>query len=635
MLQSIRERFTGPIAFVIIAVIGITLVISFGNMDTSGVSGNAAAEVNGEEIALADYQRVMRNQLVRQQERFQGELPAALQDQLARNVLESLVRNQVVTQYVSDVGYRVSEEDVRTYIRMQPVFQVGGEFSYESYIAILSSQGFSPEQFERKQARQLEVNQADSGIVASAFYTPGEFRHYIELLAEQRAAAYVSFDPVSIASEVKVDATALQEYYDANPAQFETEELVTLEYVEMRLADVSESIVVEEAAIREYYEANPELYRTDEQRQARHILIAVGEDTDEAAAEQKAVDLRRRLADGEDFAKLAEEFSDDTVSGKEGGSLGWAGPGDFVPAFEEVFFALEKGEISDPVRSEFGYHVILLEDIQPGSQRTYAEVREELLAGLQEREAMEHFYALAEQVDDLALQSPDLETVAREAGLELKRVENFTRAGAPPFGYDSSLVDAAFSFALLEDGENSPVLQLADDHAVVIRVAEHFPARLQEIDEVRDSLEEIVRLELAAETARVRGQEVLARLEDGESIDSLATEYGFEVVKLEAMKRGADTVDAELSVAIFRAPKPAENQPMYHGTSLGNGGYAVFRVDAVRAGRPEEIPQQQRDERKQAMAQQLGAADAAAMVSDLRDEANVYVTPGLFDSPDI
>jgi len=631
MLQTIRERFTGPIAFAVIGAIGITLVISFGNMDTGGISGNAAAEINGEEIPLVDYQRVLQTQLVRQQERFQGELPAPLQEQLERNVLESMVRNKVVTQYVRDAGYRVSEDRVITYIRMQPVFQVGGEYSYESYVAILSSQGFSPEQFEREQRRMLEVNQVDSGVVASAFYTPGEFRRYIALLAEQRAAAYVSFDPISIAPEVEVTEEAMQAYYDANPGQFETEERVALEYVELRLDDHSESIVVEEAAIREYYDSNPGFYRTEEQRQARHILITVDEDMDEAAAEQAATDVLRRLAAGEDFAKLAEELSDDTVSGREGGDLGWAGRDDFVPAFEEVLFALGEGEISDPVRTEFGYHVILLEGIQAGSQRSFAEVRDELFAELRQREATEQFYALAEQVDDLALEASDLSSVARDAGLELKRTENFTRAGGAPFGYNQSLVEAAFSMAVLEDGENSSVLDLGDDYAVVIRVAEHFPTRLQEIDEVRDTLEEIVRLELGADIAQARGKEVLVRLQDGESIDGLATEYGFELVKLDEVKRGSDTLDPELSAAIFRAPKPVDGQPVYRGISLGNGGYAVFRLDEVSAGRPEDIPQQQRDERKQVLAQQLGGADAAAMVTDMRADANVYVTPGLFD----
>ena len=143
MLQIIREKFTGPIAFAVIAAIGITLVISFGNMDTGGATGNFAAEVNGEEIPILNYQRLVQNELGRQQETFQGEFPEALQEQLQRNVLENMIRNKVLAQYVRNSGYRVDAERVKAFIRSQPVFQVGEEYSYESYMAVLSSQGLS------------------------------------------------------------------------------------------------------------------------------------------------------------------------------------------------------------------------------------------------------------------------------------------------------------------------------------------------------------------------------------------------------------------------------------------------------------------------------------------------------------
>jgi len=204
MLQINREKFTGPIAFAVIAAIGITLVISFGNMDTCGAAGDFAAEVNGEEIPILNYQRIVQNELVRQQEVCQGEFPEALQEQLRRNVLENMVRNKVLTQFVRDAGYRVDAERVKNFIRSRPAFQVGGEYSYESYIAVLSSQGLSPERFERDQRAALEVGQLDNGIVGSAFYTPTEYRRYISLLTEQRDALYVSFDPASLLAEIEV-----------------------------------------------------------------------------------------------------------------------------------------------------------------------------------------------------------------------------------------------------------------------------------------------------------------------------------------------------------------------------------------------------------------------------------------------
>jgi len=632
MLQIIREKFTGPIAFAVIAAIGITLVISFGNMDTGGATGNFAAEVNGEEIPILEYQRVVQNELVRQQETFQGEFPQELQEQLQRNVLENMIRNKVLTQYVRDSGYRIDAERVKDFIRSQPVFQVGGEYSYESYIAVLSSQGLVPEQFERDQQAALEVGQLDNGIVASAFYTPTEYRQYIALLTEQRDAKYTSFEPAVLAEEIQVTEESLRTYYDNNPEEFKTEESVSLEYVEIRLDEISKTVVIDEPAIQEYYETNADRYRSVEQRRARHILIAVDADTDEVAAEKTITDLSERISAGEGFEQLAGEFSDDPVSAEQGGALEWSGPGDFVSAFEEVLFSLNVGETSGPVRTEFGYHLIRLDDVRAGEQRTYEEVHDELLIELQLQEAADQFYALAEQVDDLALENPDsLAEVAAASGLDLQRIENFTRAGGVPFGYNQILVDTAFSVEVLEDGENSALIEIGDDRAVVVRVAEYRPSRLVEFDQARASVSDIVERQQAALEARARGEDLLERAQSGEEFSALVEEYGLELIDAQKLIRSAAEVDAELLAAIFRTPKPVADRPIFRGLSLGSGAYAIFELDAVRAGRPDDIPQEERDQRKQLLARQLGSVATEALVTDLRADADVFIAPDLFE----
>ena len=635
MLQVIREKFTGPIAFAVIAAIGITLVISFGNMDTGGATGTFAAEVNGEEIPILEYQRIVQNELVRQQEAFQGEFPEILQEQLQRNVLDSLIRNEVLTQYVRDRGYRVNPGRVKDFIRSQPVFQVGGEYSYESYVAVLSSQGLNPEQFERDQQAALEAGQLENGIVGSAFYTPTEFRQYISLLAEQRDAVYVTFDPASMVDGIEVSEESLRSYYDANTNEFMTEESVSLQYIEIRLDEISKSVVVDEAAMQDFYAANADRYKRQEQRRGRHILIVVDAETDEATAEQTVNELSQRLAAGEEFETLAREYSDDPVSAEQDGDLGWSGPGDFVEAFEKSLFSLTEGEISEPVRTEFGYHLIRLDEVRAGTQRTYEEVHDELLSELQLQEAADQFYTLAEQIDDLALENPDsLDEVAAASGLELQQIDNFTRAGGEPLGYDQVLVDTAFSIEVLEDGENSPLIEIGDDRAVVVHAGEYRPSRLEDFDQVKNAVSETVGLQEAAAKARVEGEAMLARLQGGEAFDELAKEYELGLVDAQQLNRSTDEVDAGLLADIFRTPKPVADRPIFRGLALGSGGYAVFRLDAVRAGRPDEIPQQERDQRKQLLARQLGSAATAALIEDQRADASVFIAPDLFEPTD-
>jgi len=632
MLQFIRQKFSGPIAFAIIAAIAITLVISFSGMDGGIAGGNFAAEVNGEPIPLANYQRRVQDQVYRQQEASQGELTATIQEQIQRAVLEGMVRNDVIRQFARDAGFRVSDERVMADIRRQPVFQVGGEYSYESYVVILRNQGIVPERYEAEQRAQMAVGQLENAVVGSDFFTPGEYRRYIELLAEERTAAHVVLDPGALAADIELPVARLEEFYDANSERFMSEESVRLEYVEVSLADVSGGVTVAEDEVLKYYESSPERFIESDQRRISHILIESSDESGDSSADATAEDLITRLDQGESFAALAGEYSADPVSAAEGGNLGWARPGDYPEAFEAALFELEIGQVSAPVRTEFGIHLIRLEELRTGAQQTFAEVRDQLYEELLEQRATDRYYALADRVDDLALENPgNLSSVAEQAGLELKVAETFTRSGGEPLGFSSALVDAAFSVAVLEDGENSTLIELSDERAVVISVAEHRGPALRPFEEVRDTVAEALRIDAGVELAGERGAQLLARLEAGDSFEDVATEFELVVPQAKVLTRSAPDVSPEVLAAIFRAPRPAGDSPAYHSARLVNGAYAVYRLDAVTPGRPDAIPQQQRDQRKQLLAQQAGGNAAAAMVADLRAKAKVLVAPGLFD----
>ncbi|MDH3978617.1 MAG: peptidylprolyl isomerase, partial [Gammaproteobacteria bacterium] len=369
-----------------------------------------------------------------------------------------------------------------------------------------------------------------------------------------------------------------------------------------------------------------------EQRQGRHILIVVDGNEDEAA--QLALELRQRIADGEDFGALAKEYSDDPVSAEAGGDLGWANRGDNVAALDEALFELSEGEVSDPVRSEFGYHIVRLDAVSAGSLKTFEEVRDELKEELRLQNAANQYYALAELADDLALENPDsLEPVAEETGLEIKTVETFTRSGGEPFGYDQTLVDTVFSAAVLDDGENSPLIELSNDRALILRVAEYRPSELEPIELVSTRAAERVKLQKAVDLARSRGEEALQRINGGESITVVAEDIGFSVVETGLVSRNVDTIDAELMAAVFRTQAASDDNLSYYGLPLARGGYALYRVDEVVPGQPEAIDQQARDERKRTLAAQTGSGSLGALIADLRDRADVAVAAGLFDSP--
>jgi peptidyl-prolyl cis-trans isomerase D len=635
MLQNIRDRFTGIVAGAVIGVMGVALTVTL--VDTGSItdSNNFAARVNGEEIPIADFRQVAQQQLLEQEQLTRAEMTPEARQQVERNVLEGMVRNRVVAQYVRDAGYRVGDLRVAEHIRGLPAFQVGGKFSNDGYMAALASQGVTPGAFEEERRAALQIEELQNGLLESSFFTPAEFRRFVVLEGERRQAAFAVLDTQRVVSSLTVAEEDIKKYYDAHPEKFESEESVALDYVEVTVADVPPASEPTDADLRAAYEASPDRFRTDEQRRARHILVAVDADTDDAAALRLATDLRARIAAGEDFAALVRKFSDDPGSTASGGDLGWAARGTYVAAFEAALFGQQVGEVSEPVKTEFGYHVIQLSEIRPGTVRTFEEVRDELAQEARARSSQDGFFALTERMDDAALENPgSLQAVATATGRPVRQVERFTRSGGEPFGGERAVIDAAFSAAVLESGENSPLIEIGEGRAVVLRVTEHRPVKIRPLEEVRAEVESAVRAERAAQLVSERGQQVVNAARAGGDFAALVAAEQATLRGPQSLSRTAEDVPASVVTAIFHAPRPQAGRPVLDGVALPDGDFAVFRLDAVIPANPDDISREQRDARKSVLARQAGVADVTALAMDLRDGASVVMAPGLFEQQD-
>lgn len=634
MLQNIREKLQGWVAFAVLLIIAVPLALTFVSSDFTVTSSGFAARVNGEEIPSVEFQRVYQNRLVAEQEATGGELPPEAEEQLKREALDSLVLSRAVTQYVRDAGFRVGAGRVIDYVRSLPVFQVGGQFSKPAYDATLASQGVTPMAFEQEQQSLLAVRQLQEGLVESSFFTPTEFRRLIALDQERRDVAYLILDPRVIGAGISVSDADVQSYYATNSRQFQSQESATVEYVEVSLQEMARDYTPDEEALRKAYEADPTRFRTAEERRARHILVTVDADRTDAAARALADEIAGRLAKGEDFAALAARYSGDPGSANRGGDLGFAAPGNYVEAFDKALFALKAGETSAPVKTEFGYHIIRLEELRPGAEKTFDEVRAQLADELRRQKAQDEFYALAERIDDLALENPtSLEPVAKDTGLTVRRYEGFTRAGGGPLGNNPNLVRAVFSPGVLEGSENTPLIELDDTRAIVARVAEHKQPAPLPLEQVRGEIVERLRTLRATTEATARGERIVQRVQAGEELAAVLTAEDLKLTESGALTRRSPAVPPELLAAVFRTPKPA-GKPVVQGISLAGGAYAVFEVRSALPGEPERIPQQQRDERKAALAQRAAIAETEALAAHLRATADVVVSPDLFKADD-
>ena len=631
MLQSIREKLQGWVAGAVLALIAVPLVLTFSASDF-GVSGSSfAARVDGEEIPSIEFQRVYQNRLIAEQE-SSGQVAPGIERQLKEQTLEELVLNRAVTRYVRDAGYRVSNARVADYIRNLPVFQVGGQFSKPAYDATLVTQGLSPIAFENEQRAVLAVRQLQQGLVESSFFTPDELRRLIALDQERREAAYVLLDPRQLGASPISDAD-IQAYYAANPTQFQTPETVDLEYVELSLSELEAAIKPDEASLRAAYDADPTRFRTAEERRGRHILVVVDASRGDADARVRADEVARQLAAGGDFALLAAEYSDDPGSAGRGGDLGFAGRGTYVDAFEEALFSLQTGEVSPPVKTEFGYHLVELQEVRAGSERTFAEARGQLVEELRQNEAQEQFFLLAERLDDLALENPDsLEPAVAETGLLLRRYTGFSRTGGGPFGSNQALVSAVFSNPVLEGGENTPLIEIDERRAVVARAVAHNRPAARPLAEVREEVEERLRALRGMNEATTRGTALLARLQADDDLVVALQEAGLKAVESGSVMRRSPTLPAELLAAIFRAPKPTEGAITPQGLNLSDGSYAVFWLKSVVPGEPGSVPRELRDERKRLLAESAAIAEVEALALQLRESAKVVVSPTLFEA---
>jgi len=379
MLQQIRDKITGWFAAVFLGAIAVVFV--FWGIQFESTATMSAAKVNGEKIPVEQVRRAWQDRQNELQQALRDELSPELVKSEQEQLMKGFVRREVLLQHAAKMGYRVSDQELVRRLSEIPSLQVDGKFDRDRYSALLNQQGRSEADFEHDFRRDLEIQQLQNGIGISAFATPGGVRRRLELEGETRAFDYVTLPSARFAAAAKVDPAEVAAFYEKNKSKFMTAETANLQYVQLRLADVAAGVAVTEEGLRQYYEqVAPERFVDAERRRARHILIDASKD--DAAAKKKAEELFAKAKAGGDFAALAAANSDDPGSKAQGGELGWATKESFVAPFADALFAMQKGEVRGPVKTQFGYHIIKIDDRRtappPALEELSDQIREEL-----------------------------------------------------------------------------------------------------------------------------------------------------------------------------------------------------------------------------------------------------------------
>jgi peptidyl-prolyl cis-trans isomerase D len=425
--------------------------------------------------------------------------------------------------------------------------------------------------------------------------------------------------------EVTVTDEDIESYYDANPASFMTEETVNISYVEIKKADLMDDIAIDEQALENFFYDTQDIYAEPERRRLAHILIEITDEQTEAEAKEKVDAIYAQIIDGADFAELARSESNDPGSAEVGGDLGFTDPGTFVPEFEEVGYNLALNQMSEPVLTEFGYHIIKLLDIEEAKEPVLAEVREKVEQAYRDAEAEGLFVDLSTQLSELSFESADLGGPADELELEVKSTGHVGRSVTTGFAANADVMDAAFSVDVLQDGNNSALIEITPNHHAVIRVAEHSPSELKPLDVVREEVETAVRRNKAEALALEQAEQMVAMLEEGSITRFVADQFGLEWTVVAEASRGARDIDPQINREAFALPRPAEGNKSVGSLVLANGDTAVISVTNVNNPAPADVDVDVANMNSLArvLASREGTSDFQALREYLRAEGKI------------
>lgn len=628
MLQKMREHSQSMATKVLLGILIIVFTMfGFGAFEAFMKSDPPAAKVDGVKIS--------QNQLAMETERQKQRILAQMGDKanpdsidanrLRQSVLDGLINQTILMESAKDMGLRVSEAEVDRVIVENPQFQVANKFDPDVYRRLLANAGHTPLTFKAELTNNFTLTQLTTAVRETPFVTEDEMRDIARLLTQTRDIAYLVFAPERYESEVTVGDDAVNGYYQAHLPDFMTEDTVDVDYVRLSVQDLAkdDAFAPTDEQIAAQYEADSKAFKPEERRQVAHILLQVNASRSEDAAKAELAAIKERIAKGERFEDIARKVSEDPGSAKNGGDLGLISKGALAPEFEQAAWALDAGGISDPVKTDFGVHLIKVLAIQNDQYPPLDQVRPQIVARLREQAAEEKYRAKIRELDELAFETPDdLTHVSEASGLAVQHVANVTQtAGAAPFDAPT-LRAAAFGDEVISRGLNSRVIEV-DKSAYVLRVKAHRPPVQRALADVADGIRKQLVKEAATDRARETAAEAMARVAKGDATAVIAAAYGLDWKLVPGASRGAPGVDQEIVKSAFGLPRPGADTRSVTSTELGGGNIAVVTVTAVKDGNYGGLTETDRASIRAQLARRVGNEEFTGLFLTLRDSTSV------------
>ena len=618
MLQNIRDRFTGKFALVILAL--ICLPFLFFGVPSDFIATDYVAKVNDNEISQPFFENSYRNELLRYDS--QGvDVPDAARSIVRENVLNTIINNLLVDLYIDEKNVQITDEFVTTIIQNSPEFLVGGEFSKDVYYSWLNERVLEPAQFEESQRMGMRKSQLERGLRATSFVTPSEYRRYLNLVGEQREVTIAEIDLSVLAEPIELKDEDIETYYSLRQNEFMQPESIDFQYIEINKNSTNESIIVSEDEVRQYFQDAGERFGRDERRQASHILFLFGDD--EVLSEQEAQEALNKLREGEGFSDLALEYSDDGGTKDQGGDLGMLAKSQLPGALGDAIFAMSLNEISELVRTDFGFHIVRLNNIEADGQVPFETVRTELEAEIKSQKSSVNFTLIERELSDALFDADSIEVIAQDLNFDLNELEGFTRKGGGEFGSNQIVIDALFDAQRNNDSQLSDLIEVDANRTIVFQVSEFNEATVMPLEQVRDQIISDMKFVSAEVLANNIATKISVLMENDEELGPTIEELDSVTIRDVIINRLTEDVDFVLQANVFGLKKPLPGKTKVGTVIMQNSNYAVFKFKNHAYGVPEMIPQDERDEAKERLNQQSGISDYTAFISELQLNAKI------------
>jgi len=609
MLGAIRNKSKGWVAYLIVGLITVPFAL-FGIQDYASRSANTAiAKVDGEDIDINIYYQ----ELSTQQRNLQQQLGAAytqeIDNVLKQNLLDSLINEKLIENYANSLDIVTLDDEVKSVIEMNQAFLVDGEFSQDRYLQLLRLNSYSPAAYEIAQSKALNREQIKRNLSGSAFMSSTQAKQLNDLASQEREVSYLAFNTENYKDQVSVSQSQISDYFNENRSSFVEGRKVKVDFVELTLDSMEEPESPSNDDLKNLYDDNAELYTNPERRRAQHILVE---------SEELANDLLNQIKEGADFAELAKANSEDTSSSEEGGDLGFFERELMGAEFDEAAFAMNIGDVSEVVATDYGYfHIIKLTDIEPETMQSFDEVQEQLVS-LYIRTAKEKLlFGSLEEFMNLSYEE-SLDMVADQFGLELQTSDFFGEGSSQ---YDPKFVASAFSSAVIDDGENSEVMEISPEKFVVLALSDLQSEREKDLSEVEGQIESVLKTLAAKEIIDNLAENIASALSSGDeqTANQLISENNLEWVNEGWISR-ANELPFDVTSLSFTLAKPEEGRHTYSAESANRITSLVIDLAGVR------IPEGDSDTGISALyLSQENNEMFISLIEQLRDNAEIKV----------